>query len=92
MKKYVEDLNFEGEEFISEWTPWSPQDIRRKKGVLEAARLMVNSAFTAPFAGGVPHFEAHIVYGQEELEAIARKVEEIAHTNRTGRSRFCMKR
>ena len=23
MKKYVEDLNFSGEEYICEWTPWS---------------------------------------------------------------------
>jgi len=81
MRKYVEDLDFHGEEHISEWTPWSPQDIRRKKGVLEAARLMANSALTAPVAGGVPQTEVHLVYGQEELEAIARKVEEIAHTN-----------
>jgi len=88
MKKYEEDLNFRGEEFVSDWTPWSPQDIRRKKGVLEAARLMVNSALTAPLAGGVPQIEAHIVYGQEELEAIARKVEEIAHTQESWKEPF----
>ena len=81
MKRYVEDLDFQGEERVSDWTPWSPQDIRRKKGVLEAARLMVNAALTAPAAGGVPQVEADIVYGQEEIEAIARKVEELAHTN-----------
>jgi len=88
MKKYVEDLNFSGEEYVGEWTPWSPQDIRRKKCVLEAARLMVDSAFTAPFAGGVPSLEAHIVYGQEELEAVARKVEEIAHTQESWKEPF----
>jgi uncharacterized ferredoxin-like protein len=88
MKKYEEDLNFRGEEFVSDWTPWSPQDIRRKKGVLEAARLMVNSALTAPLAGGVPQIEAHIVYGQEELEAIARKVEEIAHSQESWKEPF----
>lgn len=81
MKKYMEDLDFQGEEYVSEWTPWSPQDIRRKKGVLKAARLMLDSALTAPVAGGVPSIEAHIVYGQEELEAIARKIEELAHQN-----------
>jgi uncharacterized ferredoxin-like protein len=88
MKKYEEDLNFRGEEFVSDWTQWSPQDIRRKKGVLEAARLMVNSAITAPVVGGVPQIEAHIVYGQEELEAIARKVEEIAHTQESWKEPF----
>jgi uncharacterized ferredoxin-like protein len=88
MKKYEEDLNFRGEEFVSDWTPWSPQDIRRKKGVLEAARLMVNSALTAPLAGGVPQIEAHIIYGQEELEAIARKVEEIAHSQESWKEPF----
>lgn len=81
MRKYVEDLDFHGEEWVGDWTPWSAQDVRRKKGVLEAARLMLNSAFTAPFAGGVPQIEGHLVYGQEELEALARKVEEIAHNN-----------
>jgi uncharacterized ferredoxin-like protein len=81
MNKYMEDLDFQGEEYVSEWTPWSPQDIRRKKGVLRAARLMLDSALTAPVAGGVPSIEAHIVYGQEELEAIARKIEELAHQN-----------
>ncbi len=88
MKKYVEDLNFSGEEYISEWTSWSPQDIRRKKCALEAARLMMDSALTAPFAGGVPSIEGHIVYGQEEIEAIARKVEEIAHTQESWKEAF----
>ena len=88
MRRYVEDLNFQGEEYVSEWTPWSPQDIRRKKGVLEAARLMLNSALTAPFAGGVPSTEAHLVYGQEELEALARKMEELAHTNSAWKKAF----
>ena len=88
MRKYKEDLNFEGEEHINEWTSWSPQDIRRKKNVLEAARLMVNSALTAPCAGGVPQVEAELVYGQEEIEAIARKVEEIAHTKSSWKEPF----
>lgn len=88
MKKYVEDLNFQGEEHVSDWTFWSPQDIRRKKGVLEAARMMLNSAMTAPFAGGVPQIEAHLVYGQEELETVARKVEELAYTNAAWKEAF----
>ena len=88
MQKYVEDLDFRGEEHVNEWTPWSPQDIRRKKGVLEAARLMLNSAMTAPVAGGVPSTEGHIVYGQEELEAVARKVEELAYKNSNWKEMF----
>jgi uncharacterized ferredoxin-like protein len=88
MKKYVEDLNFEGEEIIRDWPFWSPQDIRRKKGVLEAARLMINSALTAPFAGGVPQIETHLIYGQDELEMLARKMEEIAHTNKNWEEPF----
>ncbi len=88
MKKYVEDLDFRGEEYINEWTPWSPQDIRRKKCVLEAARLMLNSALTAPCAGGVSQIEGHLVYGQEELEAVARKVEELAHKNESWKEPF----
>ena len=88
MRKYVEDLDFHGEEYVNEWTPWSPQDIRRKKGVLEAARIMLNSALTAPCAGGVPQIEGHLVYGQEELEAVARKVEEIAHKNKAWKEPF----
>lgn len=88
MKKYEENLNFRGEEYINEWTPWSPQDIRRKKCSLEAARLMLNSALTAPFAGGVPSTEACLVYGQEELETIARKIEEIAHQKKVWKEPF----
>ncbi len=88
MRKYVEDLDFHGEEHVSEWTPWSPQDIRRKKGVLEAARIMLNSALTAPAAGGVPQTEGHLVYGQEEMEAVARTVEEIAHKNQNWKEPF----
>ena len=81
MRKYVEDMDFQGEETIAEWPFWSSRDIRRKKGVLEAARLMVNSALTAPLAGGVSQTEINLIYGQEEMETLARKVEEIAHGN-----------
>ena len=88
MKKYVEDLDFQGEERISDWTPFSPQDIRRKKGVLSAARMMVNAALTAPVAGGVPQLEAELIYGQDEIEGLARKVEELAHTNRAWKEPF----
>jgi uncharacterized ferredoxin-like protein len=40
---------------------------------------MVNAALTAPTIGGIPMTEAEIVYGEEEQESIARKMEELAH-------------
>ncbi len=92
MKKYVEDLDFQGEEYVSDWTPWSPQDIRRKKGVLEAARLMLNSAMTAPLAGGVPSVEGHLVYGQEELEAVAERLKSWPIKIKPGQKPFFTKR
>ena len=86
--KYAPEMPFRGEEHINEWTPWSPQDIRRKRCTLEAARLMVNAALTAPFAGGVPQVEAHLVYGQEEVEKVARQIEALAHTKKVWKERF----
>lgn len=88
MRKYIEDLDFQGEEKISDAAAWTPQDIRRKKGVLQAARMMVNSAMTAPVAGGVSSLEAELVYGQEEIEALARKVEETAHAGKAWKASF----
>ena len=67
-----------GEEYINEWPRHSPQDLRRREATLTAARLIMNAALTAPVAGGVPQIEAHLVYGQEELEEVARKMEELA--------------
>jgi len=81
MKKYVEDLDFQGEENIRDWPPWSPQDIRRKKGVLAAARMMVNSAMTAPVAGCVPQVETEIIYG-EDIVLILEVIEPVAKAAR----------
>ncbi|MBI2305447.1 MAG: hypothetical protein HYU86_11975 [Chloroflexi bacterium] len=78
------------EHYISEWPPFSPQDEARREGAIVAARLMVNAALTAPSAGGVPQNEAHLVYGQKELEALARKMEELAYHNPKNKILFNM--
>jgi uncharacterized ferredoxin-like protein len=65
--------------YIDENLQYSPQDMNRRRNTLEAARLMVNAALTAPQGGGVPQVEAEIVYGQEEQEALAREMEKLAY-------------
>lgn len=77
-----------GEERIEDWPRFSPQDMRRREGTILAARLAINAAMTAPVAGGVPQVEAHLVYGQEELEKVARKMEDIAYENDRWKNRF----
>ena len=77
-----------GEEYINEWPRYSPQDLRRREATLIAAKLAVGAAMTAPVAGGVPQAEAHLVYGQEEMEKVARKMEELAHTNKKWQRQF----
>jgi len=67
--------------YMNDWPQFSPQDQERRNNVLEAARLMVNAAMTAPNAGGVPQVEAHIVHGYREQAALARKMEEMASWN-----------
>jgi uncharacterized ferredoxin-like protein len=44
-----------------------------------AAKLMMNGALTAPHVGGIAMTEGEIVYGEEEQEQIARKMEELAY-------------
>lgn len=63
---------------INDWPQYSPDDLKRRKNVILAAKLMVNAAMTAPNAGGIPQIEAEIVYGQKVQEKIARKMEELA--------------
>lgn len=71
--------------YLEEWPPYSPNDLERRNGAIEVARLMMNAAFTAPKAGGVPQVEGHIVWGQSEQERIARKMEELAQSRRSNR-------
>lgn len=80
--------DFRGRESFYEYPPYSPQDLNRREGSLLAARLMVNAALTAPFAGGVCQVEAEIVYGQEEQEDLSRKIEELSYTNRAWEEMF----
>ena len=77
-----------GEEYVNDWPRHSAQDLRRREATIQAAKLCMNAALTAPVAGGVPQIEAHLVYGQEELEKVARKMEELAHTNERWKQRF----
>lgn len=61
--------------------PWhSPADTNRRDNGVLAARLMLNAALTAPTTGGEDHVEGEIVWGEEELEGIARKMEELAYS------------
>ncbi|MDI6880061.1 MAG: DUF2148 domain-containing protein [Desulfitobacteriaceae bacterium] len=80
--------DFQGREYIYEYPPYSPQDLRRREGTLIAARLMTNAALTAPFAGGVSHVEAELVYGEDAQEQIAQKIEELAYTNKVWEEMF----
>lgn len=80
--------DFQGRELIHEYPPYAPQDMRRREGTILAARLMINAALTAPVAGGVCQVEAELVYGQEEQEGLARKIEELAYTNRAWEEMF----
>jgi uncharacterized ferredoxin-like protein len=66
--------------------PWfSPPDQHRRENGVLAAKLMLNAALTAPVTGGVDHVEGEIVWGYEEQEAVARKMEELAHTMKNKR-------
>ena len=63
---------------MNDWPPYSAIDQNRRKCAVEAAKLMANAAMTAPNAGGVSQVEATIVYGMDEQEQLARKMEELA--------------
>ena len=64
---------------IRDWPPYSPTDQNRRENTIVAAKLMMNAALTAPSIGGIAMTEGEIVYGEEEQEEIARKMEELAH-------------
>ena len=67
--------------YMNDWPPFSPQDDNRVENVVAAARLMINAAYTAPVTGGMGSNEAHLVYGQEEREKLAKKMEDLAFAN-----------
>jgi uncharacterized ferredoxin-like protein len=64
---------------IRDWPPYSPTDQNRRENTIVATKLMMNAALTAPSIGGIAMTEGEIVYGEEEQEQIARKMEELAH-------------
>lgn len=64
--------------YIEEWPPYAPNDLARQETVIAAARMMANAAITAPSQGGVQMAECHIVYGADELDKVAKKMEELA--------------
>lgn len=51
-----------------------------KENTLIAAKLIMNAAQTAPTTGGVDNTEGEIVYGVEEIDQIARKMEELSYS------------
>lgn len=64
---------------IRDWPPYSPTDQQRRENAVIAAKLMMNGALTAPSIGGIAMTEGEIVYGEEEQEQIARKMEDLAY-------------
>jgi uncharacterized ferredoxin-like protein len=73
---------------IRDWPPYSPTDQERRNNAILAAKLMMNGALTAPSIGGIAMTEGEIVYGEEEQEQIARKMEELAYETETWRHIF----
>ncbi len=73
---------------MRDWPPYSPTDQQRRENAVLAARLMMNGAMTAPAIGGIPMVEGEIVYGEEEQEEIARKMEELAYETESQRHVF----
>lgn len=61
--------------------PWyAPSDQNRRDNSIQAAKLMMNAAHTAPCAGGVDHNECELVWGENEQAEIAEKMEELSHS------------
>ena len=66
---------------IQDWPPYSPNDQARRDNAVIACKLMMNAALTSPVTGGIPQVEGHIVYGMDEQEELAKKMEELAYEN-----------
>jgi uncharacterized ferredoxin-like protein len=73
---------------IKDWPPYSPTDQQRRDNAIIAAKLMMNGALTAPHIGGIAMTEGEIVYGEDEQEEIARKMEELAYETESWRHIF----
>jgi len=73
---------------IKDWPPYSPTDQQRRDNSILAAKLMMNGALTAPHIGGIAMTEGEIVYGEDEQEEIARKMEELAYETESWRHIF----
>ena len=64
---------------IQDWPRYSPADQARRDNVVEAAKLIMNAALTAPTAAGASEFEGHILSDMDKQEELARKMEELAY-------------
>ena len=73
---------------IRDWPPYSPTDQQRRENAVIAAKMMTNAALTAPNIGGIAMTEGEIVYGEEEQEQIARKMEDLAYETEAQRHVF----
>lgn len=66
---------------IRDWPPYTAADNNRREPVVQAAKMMATAAMTAPKAGGATQIECDVVWGEEEQECLAKKLEEMAHGN-----------
>ena len=66
--------------YVKEYPWYSPWDTARRVNGILAARLMLNAALTAPTTGGEDHTEGEIVWGDDEQEKLARKMEELSYS------------
>ena len=67
--------------FHSNEFPWyAPSDQNRRECTIEAAKLMMNAAHTAPCTGGVNHIECELVWGENEQQDLAEKMDELSYS------------
>jgi uncharacterized ferredoxin-like protein len=67
--------------YVNEWPPGSPEQEAKADNVRLAAKLMINAALSAPNPAGASQIEAHLTYGREEMNELAKKMEELANAN-----------
>lgn len=67
--------------FHSNEFPWyAPSDQNRRDNAIQAAKLMMNAAFTAPTTGGVDHNECELLWGENEQADLADKMDELSYS------------